>query len=78
MPEDIARDPTARLMFLERLRVQVLQKTTALPRAEYEAVRSRLRLQLTVAGFDRQEADYILSSLQEPARAIQQAALSKR
>jgi hypothetical protein len=79
VPEDIARDPTARLTFMERMRVQVLQKTTAVPPAEYQAVRSRLQLQLTAAGFDRQEADYILTSLQAPARAIQQAsALSAR
>ena len=60
-------------MFTERLRVQVLQKTTGLPRPEYAALRARLRHQLTAAGLDRHEADYILSNLDQPAPTIDHA-----
>jgi hypothetical protein len=73
LPADIAHDPGARLLFLERMRVQILQKTGGVLPSEQRATRAHLLQQLIAGGLDRQEADYILSSLDHPALAIQQA-----
>jgi hypothetical protein len=68
VPPDIARDPVARMMFKEQLRVQVRHKTQGLLETEQETARARLEPQLRLAGFDPEETDYILSSLESPDR----------
>jgi hypothetical protein len=73
LPTDVARDPTARLLFMERMRVQVLQKTGGIDPSEQRATRARIFQDLIAGGLDRQEADYILTGLDQPTLAIQQA-----
>jgi hypothetical protein len=73
VPADVAHDPAARLLFMERMRVQVLHKTGDLLASEHRATRARLLQELIAGGLDRREADYILSNLDKPAQAIRQA-----
>jgi hypothetical protein len=64
VPEEILRDPAQRLMFLERMRVQILQKTRRLPQPTYEQqVRPRLQRRLRNMGLDVLEVDWILQEV---------------
>jgi hypothetical protein len=66
IPDVVRHDPGARALLMERLRVQVMQKTHAVPEADRLVVRERLRRQLDHAGFHFEEVTYILSSLDFP------------
>jgi hypothetical protein len=66
IPDDVRHDPGARASLMEQLRVQILQKTQAVPEANRLVVREQLRRQLNHAGFDMEEVVYILSSLDQP------------
>jgi hypothetical protein len=66
IPDDVRHDPGARASLMEQLRVQILQKTHAVPEANRLVVREQIRRQLNHAGFDMEEVTYILSSLDQP------------
>jgi hypothetical protein len=66
IPDDVRHDPAARASLMEQLRVQILQKTREVPETNRLVVREQLRRQLDRAGFDMQEASYILASLDDP------------
>jgi hypothetical protein len=67
IPEDVRHDPAARASLMEQLRVQILQKTRAVPERNRLLVREQLRRQLNRAGFDFEEVAYILSDLDRPS-----------
>jgi hypothetical protein len=66
IPDDVKHDPAARAALMEQLRVQILQKTRAVPESNRLVVREQIRRQLDRAGFDFHESSYILASLDEP------------
>jgi hypothetical protein len=64
VPEYILRDPAQRMMFLERMRVQILNKTRSVPPASYATrVRPSLDRQLRALGIDPLDIAWILEDV---------------
>jgi hypothetical protein len=64
LAEQMRRDPNDRVVFMERMRRQILHKTRDLPQDRYaQRVRPDLRRQLVALGFDEPDADLILSDV---------------
>ena len=62
--EQLRRSPDDRMMFMERMRVQILHKTRRIPGPRYaHVVRPDLRRQLLAMGFEERDADTILSAV---------------
>jgi hypothetical protein len=64
VPEEVLRDPAQRMMFLERMRVQILQKTHHLAPTTYQhQVRPRLQRRLRTMGLDGADVEWILKEV---------------
>jgi hypothetical protein len=61
IPVHVMRNPADRLVMMERLRMQIVNKTRDVPSARYaQVVRPDLRGQLLAMGFMEEDADYVL------------------
>ena len=64
LAEQMRRDPNDRVVFMERMRRQILHKTRDVPQDRYaRRVRPDLRRQLVALGFDDADADLILADV---------------
>jgi hypothetical protein len=64
LAEQMRRDPNDRVVFMERMRRQILHKTRDVPQDRYaQRVRPDLRRQLVSLGFDDDDADLILADV---------------
>ncbi len=70
IPDLTRHDPAARSLLMEQLRIQVMQKTRAVPETDRLVVRERLRRQLDHAGFYFEEVSYILQCLDYPRAGV--------
>jgi hypothetical protein len=62
--EEVLRDPAQRMIFLERMRVQILQKTRAVAPLDYQArVRPSLDRQLRAMGIEPADVARILEDV---------------
>jgi hypothetical protein len=57
------RDPAERTIFMQRMRLQILQKTRHLSDGEYEHARPSLDRQLATMGLQQDEVDFILTDI---------------
>jgi hypothetical protein len=64
LTEQMRRDPGDRLVLMERMRRQILHRTRDIPADRYATqVRPDLKRQLTIMGFEPQDADLILADV---------------
>ena len=64
LAEQMRRDPGERLVLMERMRRQILHRTRDIPADRYATqVRPDLKRQLTIMGFEPQDADLILADV---------------
>jgi hypothetical protein len=65
-PEEILRDPAERFRLIERLRIEVVSKTRAVPEARWLGeLRPALRGRLTSAGLAPADADFLLAEIDQ-------------
>jgi hypothetical protein len=61
IPTHVLRHPGDRLVMMERMRTQIVNKTRDVPARRYaQVVRPELRHELLAMGFEENDADYIL------------------
>jgi hypothetical protein len=61
IPVHVLRHPADRLVMMERMRMQIVNKTREVPAQRYaQVVRPELRHELLAMGFQEDDADYIL------------------